>query len=205
MVPQVVGIVLGAGSSTRLGRPKQELAFGPTTLLAHAVDQAERSSLDRVIVVVGAAADGVAAALGGGRAEVVRTERGGDGCAASLRAGLEAAGDAEAIAMLLGDMPGVTAPVIDEVLAAWRADPRWAAVTSYADRLGHPFLFSAAAFEELRALHGDKAVWKIVDRAPDSQVGRIRIDRACPRDVDTWDDYLDVCDAFGVEPQPDDR
>jgi len=196
-----VGIVLGAGSSTRLGRPKQTLAFGTTTLLAHAVDQAERSSLDRVIVVVGAAADGVETSFDGGRAEVVRNDGYGDGCAASLLAGLEAAGDADAIAMLLGDMPGITVQVVDEVLAAWRDRPTWAAVTSYADRLGHPLLFSAAAFDDLRALHGDKAVWKIVDRAPESRVRRISIDLPCPLDVDTWDDYLAVCAAFGVEPQ----
>jgi molybdenum cofactor cytidylyltransferase len=76
-------------------------------------------------------------------------------------------------------------------------------VTSYADHLGHPFVFSQAAFDDLRALHGDKAVWKIVDRAPVSQVAPIRIDRPCPLDVDTWEDYLAVCAAFGVEPGPE--
>ncbi len=197
----IVGIVLGAGSSTRLGRPKQTLAFGPSTLLGHVVDQAGRSSLDRVVVVLGGAAAEAEASLATDRAEVVRNDGYGSGCASSLLAGLDAAGDADAVAMLLGDMPGVTAALIDEVLARWRDHPTWAAVTRYTDRLGHPLVFSAAAFDALRALHGDKAVWKIVDREPESRVDRITIDEPCPLDVDTWDDYLAVCRAFGFEPQ----
>ncbi|MGZ4695630.1 MAG: nucleotidyltransferase family protein [Acidimicrobiales bacterium] len=197
---RVVGIVLGAGSSTRLGRPKQTLAFGPRTLLAHVVDQVERSSLDRVVVVLGGGADEAEASLGVGRAEVVHNDGYGSGCASSLLAGLDAAGDADAVVMLLGDMPGVTAAVIDEALARWCDRPTWAAVTSYTDRLGHPLVFSAAAFAELRALHGDKAVWKVVDREPEERVGRLVIDQPCPLDVDTWDDYLAVCAAFGVDP-----
>jgi molybdenum cofactor cytidylyltransferase len=104
--------------------------------------------------------------------------------------------------LLLGDMPGVDRPVIDAVLAEYDRDPGWAAVTQYRDdRIGHPFLFSNAAFETLRALHGDKAVWKIVDREPRSRVRRIPIDAPIPRDVDTWNDYLAVCKKFGFEPQ----
>ena len=102
--------------------------------------------------------------------------------------------------MLLGDMPGVTADVIDGVLSAWRREPAWAAVTEYEGRLGHPFVFSSAAFDTLRSLHGDKAVWKIVDGEPESRVARIPVDRSLPPDIDTWQDYEDVCVAFGFEP-----
>ena len=50
-------------------------------------------------------------------------------------------------------------------------------------------MFSAAAFGDLRLLHGDKAVGKIVDREPTSRVARIPVDRPLPRAIDTWDDY----------------
>jgi molybdenum cofactor cytidylyltransferase len=119
---------------------------------------------------------------------------------ASLLAGLDAAGDCAAIMLLLGDMPGVNAAVIDPVLAAWRAVPTWAAVTAYDDGIGHPFVFSADAFPTLRSLHGDKAVWKIVDRAPVEQVARIAVDGPVPLDVDTPSDYVRVCEAFGYAP-----
>jgi molybdenum cofactor cytidylyltransferase len=103
--------------------------------------------------------------------------------------------------LLLGDMPGVDAVVVDEVLAAWRRAPSWAAVTAYDDGVGHPFVFSAEGFAALRSLHGDKAVWKLVDGEPVDRVARIRIGRSVPRDVDTWDDYVVACEAFGFEPQ----
>jgi molybdenum cofactor cytidylyltransferase len=199
-VPGVVGIILGAGASTRLGRPKQTLPFGDRTLLAHVVGNVEASGLDRVVVVLGGARAGVRKSLIAGRAEVADNEAYGTGCASSLLAGLDTAGDCDAVMLLLGDMPGVTAEIIDAVLRAWRAAPSWAAVTAYSDRIGHPFVFSADAFPTLRSLHGDKAVWKIVDREPITRVARMPVAQPLPLDVDTWTDYELVCEAFGYEP-----
>lgn len=196
----VVGIVLGAGASRRLGRPKQTLPFGEHTLLGRVVADVCESALDRVVVVLGGAADAARFGLPDTRAEVVTNEAYGAGCASSLLAGLDAAGSCEAIALLLGDMPGVDRTIIDPVLAEWRRRSPWAAVTEYRDGIGHPFVFSADAFDTLRGLHGDKAVWKIVDREPVERVVRIGCDGALPLDVDTWDDYLRVCRRFGIEP-----
>jgi molybdenum cofactor cytidylyltransferase len=195
----VVGIVLAAGSSRRLGRPKQTLAFGGRTLLGHVVADVEASVLERVVVVLGS--DATTVPFERGRAEFAHAEPDGSGCASSLQAGLDAAGECAAIVVLLGDMPGVTPGVIDHVIAQWRSAPTWAAITSYADGLGHPFLFSAGAVPTLRALHGDKAVWKIVDREREDRVARITIDGPLPRDIDTWDDYVVVCEHFGFEPE----
>ena len=184
----IVGIVLGAGASRRLGRPKQTLPFGDTTLLGWAVRNAEASSLDRVVLVVGGAADEALGALTLGRAEVVRNDAYGTGCASSLLAGLDVAGACDAVVLLLGDMPGVDPAVIDAVRAAWEADRPWGAVTSYRGEPGHPFVFASAAFPALRALHGDKAVWKLLDEHPD-RVRSTPVDRPLPLDVDTWEDY----------------
>ncbi len=159
--------------------------------------------LDDVCLVVGHAADAALAGLQVGRATVAYNERFGEGCASSLLAGLEHADDAEAIVMLLGDMPTITAPIIDAVVEQWRDQPSWAAVTSYREnRLGHPFVFSAEAYPALRRLHGDKAVWKIVDERPPSVVRRIDVDAERPPDIDTWEDYLAVCGLLGLEPEP---
>ncbi len=194
----LVGVVLGAGSSRRLGRPKQTLAFGGETLLSHVMHDIEATaSLGRVYLVLGGGSQEAEASLALERARIVRNDAYGTGCASSLLAGLDAAAECDAIVMLLGDMPGVTADVIDHVLEAWRRNPTWAAVTDYRGELGHPFVFSAAAFDELRQLHGDKAVWKIVDREPTTRVARIAVDKDLPRDIDTWDDYDAVCEMFG--------
>lgn len=196
-VSDIVGLVLAAGSSRRLGRPKQTLAFGGTTLLAHVMNDIEASSLDRVYVILGGASAEAEQSLQLSRAQVVHNDSYGSGCASSLLAGLDAAGTCDAVVMMLGDMPGVTAEVVDHVTAAWSASPTWAAVTSYRGQLGHPFVFSADAFDTLRSLHGDKAVWKIVDNEPLERVARITLDRPLPRDIDTWADYADVHRAFG--------
>ena len=184
----MVGIVLGAGSSTRLGRPKQTLPLGDTTLLGWVMRDVEASSVERVVLVVGGAAQDALAGLNLGRAVVAHNDAYGTGCASSLLAGLDAAGSCEAIMLLLGDMPGVDSSVIDAVRAAFERERPWGAVTSYQNGLGHPFVFAADSFPALRALHGDKAVWKLVERHP-QRVRRLAVDRPLPRDVDTWEDY----------------
>jgi molybdenum cofactor cytidylyltransferase len=197
---EVVGVLLGAGLSRRLGRPKQTLPLGDTTVLGWTLRDAEKSALDRLCAVLGGAADEAARSIRPNRASVVYNAEYGSGCASSLLAGLDHAGECAAIMMLLGDMPGVDATVIDTVLAAWRADPSWAAVTAYDDGLGHPFVFSANAFPALRALHGDKAVWKLVDAEPEDHVRRVRVRKPRPLDIDTWDDYEAVSRQLGVTP-----
>ena len=184
----MVGIVLGAGASRRLGRPKQTLPLGDTTLLGYVLREAEASALGRIVLVVGGAADEALAGIEPSRATVARNDSYGSGCASSLLAGLDAAGETDSIMLLLGDMPGVGAATIDLVAAAWESRRPWAAVTSYRGERGHPFVFAQNAFGDLRALHGDKAVWKLVERHPERTL-TIELDRPLPRDVDTWEDY----------------
>ena len=100
---QVVGVILGAGLSRRLGRPKQTLPLGDTTLLGRTVREAETSSLDRIVLVTTAEVETR-------RAELTEPDGRDPSCTAtSLRSGLAAAGDADAVMLLLGDMPGVDA------------------------------------------------------------------------------------------------
>jgi len=229
----VCGVVLGAGRSTRLGRPKQTLPFGDTTLLGWTVRDVEASSLDRVVVVVGGAAEEAKAGLASRdssapRAELVSNDAYASGCASSLLSGLEAvtteseavtarpeavtarpepagplqrrrqrSGSCAAVMLLLGDMPGVNAQVIDAVRMDWEQHRSWISVTSYRGQLGHPFVFSAEAFSTLRGLHGDKAVWKVIQVEPD-RVRRVPIDHPLPIDVDTWEDYAAAGAALGV-------
>ena len=211
-----VGLVLGAGKSSRFGTPKQLLPFGDTTLLGQVVRNANASALDRVVVVLGRASEELRASVDFGRAEVVENTAYGTGCASSLLAGLDASGeDCEAIALLLGDQPGVRAEFIDRVIATWRQNRPWASVTAYnpspdpctggfetrplrplygrvsnppPTALGHPFIFARVAFGELRRLHGDKAVWKLIEAHPE-RVSRVEIQAPLPPDVDTPEDY----------------
>ena len=89
--------------------------------------------------------------------------------------------------LLLGDMPGVEPPLIDELAGAWASDAPGRRSRATGESWG-PFVFAAAAFGDLRSLHGDKAVWKLIESHPE-RVERVDVDRELPRDVDTWEDY----------------
>ena len=185
----VAGIVLAAGSSKRLGRPKQTLPLGDSTVLGIVVSRVEQSQLDPVVLVLGGAADEARKPLELTRAVIAYNDAYEEGCARSILAGLDTVEPAEAVMLLLGDMPGVRTSIVDGVIAAWNSKRTWGAITSYRGELGHPLLFSRDAFGDLRALHGDKAVWKIVDREPPTRMQRVEVDEALPLDIDTWEDY----------------
>jgi molybdenum cofactor cytidylyltransferase len=185
----LTGLVLGAGSSRRLGQPKQLLPYRGTTLLGWVVAQAEAcAALDEVLVVVGHAGDAVLASLTLGRARAVVNPEHQEGCAASYRAGLAAADPRGAGVLILpGDQPGITTAMIARVAADWRASGADLVAADYAGTLGHPLIFGRARFPELAALHGDKAAWKLVDRAGDT-LRRVAMGCPLPADVDTPED-----------------
>lgn len=185
---ELVGVILGAGESSRFGTAKQLLPFGDTTLLGHIVRNVNRSTLDRVVVVLGREAPLVRNSFNSGPAVVVDNLAYGEGCASSLLAGLDESGDCAGLVLILGDQPGVKTSYIDKAIAEWRDARPWASVMEYRGRLGHPLIFSRASFNDLRELHGDKAVWKLIEGYPE-KVLRVDIDSELPPDIDTPEDY----------------
>ncbi len=179
---------MAAGESSRFGTAKQLLPFGDTTLLGYVVRNVNRSTLDRVVVVLGREAQEVRSSFVSGPAVVIDNLSYGEGCASSLLAGLDEAGECAGIVLILGDQPGVKAAYIDSVVTEWRTTPQWASATQYRENLGHPLVFAQAAFDDLRALHGDKAVWKLIEGYPD-RVLRVEIDVELPPDIDTPAEY----------------
>ncbi len=189
MRPFVSGLVLAAGESTRLGQPKQLLPFGSTTLLGRVLSQARAAALDEVVVVIGAVAAEVRWGTDFTGVKVVENADFGEGCAPSYRTGIRTLDPrAEAVAVLLGDQPGVECADIDTVVEAWRRRPNQIALASYRGRSGHPMVFARRLFQRLTALRGDKAAWKIVGAHPD-WVHPVPIDQPFPGDVNTWQEY----------------
>jgi molybdenum cofactor cytidylyltransferase len=119
----------------------------------------------------------------------------GEGCSSSIAAAIGTVdARAEALVLLLGDQPGVK-PETVRALIAGRGDAELA-VCGYENGRGHPFAFSRSVFGELGALHGDKAVWKLLDRRGDT-VAEVAVPGPVPLDVDTWDDYEAVLATAG--------
>ena len=172
-----------------MGQQKQLLPYAGTTMLGKAVAEAEASSLDRVIVVLGAAGAEVEAALTLSRATVAYNPDYQRGNLSSLRTGVDAAGDHDAIVHLVGDMPGIDAGLIDLVVDAWKEDRRALAVTRYRDRIAHPFVLAAATTTQLGRLEEPKAIWQLIQTSDPADILEIEADRDAPIDVDTREDY----------------
>jgi molybdenum cofactor cytidylyltransferase len=190
----VTGLVLAAGGSRRLGTPKQLLPLGGRTLLDHALDAAHSSGFDQLIVAIGGSSDEVRARVDLTGADVVENPDYGEGCSSSIAASLAAVDPrCEVLVLMLGDQPGVTAVTVRALLAG-RGERTAMAVCRYDDGRGHPLAFGRALFDDLRGLHGDKAVWKLMDRIGD-EVVEVRVPGPIPRDVDTREDYEAVLAA----------
>ncbi len=183
----VTGLVLAAGGSRRLGQPKQLLPYRGGTLLGQVLDTARACSFDQLVVPIGGHADEVRAAVDLAGADVVVNERYGEGCSSSIAVALDVLDPRCAVlVLLLGDQPGVTADTVSALLAGRGDAPL--AVCHYEDGRGHPLAFGRETFADLAALHGDKGVWRLLDRRA-ADVVEVTVRGAVPRDVDTAEDY----------------
>jgi molybdenum cofactor cytidylyltransferase len=192
----VTGLVLGAGGSSRLGRPKQLLPFGDRTLLEHTLSTARDCGFDQLIVPIGGAAADVRERVDFTGAEVVVNHAYGEGCSSSIAAALGAVDErCDVLVLMLGDQPGVTPQTVRALLDGRGDAPL--AVCRYDDGRGHPIAFARSVFPQLADLHGDKGVWRLLDeRAGD--VVDVPIAGNVPLDVDTPEDYRAVLAAAGL-------
>jgi CTP:molybdopterin cytidylyltransferase MocA len=156
----VACVLLAAGGSTRLGRPKQLIRHRGRPLLLHAV-AAARGAMPAapLIVVVGANALRVRAVLQRARcgAHVVANSRWREGMSTSLRVGLAAVPrTARAVLVLLVDQPRVGTAALARLLAAWRRWPGVPAAARYDGRVGVPAVLPRRRWGALKALRGDQ-------------------------------------------------
>jgi molybdenum cofactor cytidylyltransferase len=184
-------VVLAAGSSSRLGRPKQLLALAGKPVLQHVVEAAEASTADEIVVVLGHAAAEIARRVQlGGRSRTAYNPDHAEGQSTSLRAGLRAADPSTgAVVILLGDQPGVGPDDIEAVMKQWLDDPSAAAVqATYRGRPAHPVLFSRRVWPELERERGDRGARSILRSRP-GWARLVEVGGDPPEDIDTEADY----------------
>lgn len=188
-------LVLAAGRSTRLGRPKQLLPFRGRPLLEAALATVRACAVDQRLVALGGAVDDVRDQVDLSGFEVVENRAFGSGCSSSIAAAIpELAPTTEVVVLLLGDQPGVTVDAVHRLLAGRGDAPL--AVCRYDDGVGHPFAFGSDVLPDLQALHGDKAVWKLLEQRA-SDVVEVVVPGRVPLDVDTQEDYEQLLAAEG--------
>ena len=203
----VLAVVLAAGGSTRMGRPKQLAELDGRPLLAHALAAAAEAPVDRVVVALGGAAGEVLDRVDLGRAEPLVVEGWAAGMGHVLAAALAGAGEEwRAVVVLLGDQPLVTGGAVARVVDAWRAGAGPVVTATYDGRPGHPKLFDRRLLADLRRLTGDTGARDLVAAHPE-WVHRVEVgDLGSDADIDVEADLervgrtLTTSDSNGRQP-----
>jgi len=173
------GLILAAGEGRRFGGTKQLAELRGRPLLEHVL--AAMTGVSPRVVVLGHAADEIRAAVDLHGASVVVCEDWAEGQAASLRAGLGALDACDAVVVVLGDQPGITAEAVSAIVAAAGEEDAVRAV--YAGTPGHPVLLRRPLLDRAGELRGDTGFRDVLESASvrEVEIGAL----ADPADIDT--------------------
>lgn len=196
-------IMLAAGASTRMGRPKLLLTYGSRTLVRHAAETAAASICRPILIVLGAYTNQLVSEIDDLPVRSVMNERWADGMGSSIRAGVEnlntydRADGIEALVLMLCDQPYVTASVINDLVKTYYLNGKDIVASEYDGTLGAPALFGRMYFAELAMIRGAAGAKQIIatrasDVVPVPFPGGMT-------DIDTPEDYRQLQHA--VQPQ----
>jgi molybdenum cofactor cytidylyltransferase len=195
----VTAIVLAAGSSSRMGQPKQLLPVEGRSLVRRAAEAAVQSKARQTIVVTGAASEEVDAELTGLAVMLVHNPEYSDGLSTSLRAGLRAVRpDADGVVVLLADQPFVTFEIVDALIDLYKQSGAMVARPRYGGQPGNPVLWDRRVFPELMAQEGDQG-GRVLLQTHASEIAWLELpDHGQQTDVDTPEAYASLT---GARPQ----
>lgn len=178
-------LILAAGSSSRLGKPKQLLKFGEETLLSKTIKSAQEAILGPVLVVLGSQSDLIKSTLKIDGVKWIVNQNWESGMASSLKLGLnilEENYDPDQVLLLLSDQPFVSPELIHQLMTEKENSTKGIAACSYADTIGVPAIIEKKYFSELLNLKGDQGAKKVIKHHLDDLVqipfenGKIDID-----------------------------
>ena len=191
--PVVCAVVLAAGQSRRMGgRDKLLEPVAGAPLLRHVVRALSASSVDEIVVVLPPDPGERLTALAGTKARAVINPRAAEGMGTSVGVGVTALkAEADAVLIVLADMPEVTAGDYDRLIAAFdpAEDRAIARAVTEAGAPGHPVLFGRRFFELLQALEGDRGARSLIGDHPEFLVDVTLPGSAAATDLDTPEDW----------------
>jgi len=187
---QIAAVILAAGQSSRMGTNKLVLEIAGKPMLRRVAEAAIASRAHPVVAVLGNDFPDVARTLDGLDVVLVDSPDFRDGISSSLRAGIAALPESVGGAMiLLGDMPAMSASLIDRMIAAFDTAKGDAiiCVATHNGRRGHPVLFACCYFPDILKLEGDVGARCVIEDHPD-YVCEVEADDDAPHiDIDTPD------------------
>lgn len=188
----IAAVVLAAGRSQRMGRPKMLLPWGKTTVIGQVVETLARAGVTEIVVVAGGERAEMEKALQGTPARVVyNPEYRDDEMLHSFQAGLSTLLNREVSAVLvaLGDQPQIEEKVVRSVLKERPADPHRIVVPSYRLHRGHPWLLPRAWWEAVMALEPPTTLRDFLNKH-EGMIDYLEVDTPTVlQDLDTPDDY----------------
>lgn len=184
-------IILAAGSSSRMGRPKQLLPYNGKSLLAHTVDTANDADADPVIVVLGANAALLEKEIDEKKVRVAENKEWKEGMASSVRCGittlLHIAPFVDAVIIMVCDQPFVSSSLLNELMVTQKNTGKQIVTCQYEKAVGPPALFHKSIFPELMKLKGDAGARKIIEQRS-NDVATVLFKKG-DIDIDTEADY----------------
>lgn len=163
-------VILAAGASNRLGKPKQLLSFEGTTLLNHSISIAEQTDAGKMVVVIGANEITVAESITSKKVKVLQNADWEEGMASSIRNGLQhlitKTPTLNAVLILVCDQPFVSVELLQNLIKEYKQTGKPIIACSYNNTLGTPALFDKSIFEKLLALDGDIGAKNIMKDNP---------------------------------------
>lgn len=184
-------VILAAGASTRMGRPKQLLPYQGQSLLAHTVKAAVASVCKPAIVIVGAHAEQIVQEVSHFPVQVIENQQWSEGIGSSIRTGIKALNafpeEVEAAVLALCDQPFISSQVINEIVEAYSLTGKPIVAAEYSGTLGVPALFSRPFFSELMTLESTGGAKQIIAKHT-NDVFRVPFAKGAI-DIDTPKDY----------------
>jgi len=183
-------ILLAAGESKRMGKPKLLLPFGSSTILEQAIGNLLNSRVDEVIVVVGYKAQEMIREIAGRPVKVAINPVYRQGISTSIVKGLSLADNrAGAVMLALADQPLIDSETINRLIEAFLSHAKGIVIPTHQGRRGHPVIFSAKYKEQLLGLKGDVGGRQIIEEHPDDIFEVVVSSQGINIDIDTMKDY----------------
>ena len=158
-------ILLAAGSSTRLGRAKQLIEFQGKTLIKKAIEEAQNSQADCLVLVLGSNPELIQTGFDTSSTPYIINADWQNGMSSSMQAGLRFLMEKEEIdqvLLMLCDQPFVDASLLDQLITAKETSGKGIVAAAYSNTLGVPALFDKRYFEELLQLTGSEGAKKVI-------------------------------------------
>lgn len=164
----VSAILLAAGKSSRMGKLKQLMPLGESTILEQTLDNLLGSKVTEVIVVLGYKAEEVVKRLSGRPVKVVVNPLYRKGMGTSIAAGLKFVdSQSQAVMLTLGDQPYVDSPTINRLIDAFSSDKKGIVIPTHQGQRGHPLIFARKYQAQLYDLSGDIGGREIIKQHPE--------------------------------------